>query len=444
MTYFCFLERAFSIHFVFWKEHFSTHFAFWKEHFLYFCRQNINCNIVMEKLFELFYDKLKRVDTIFERYLMKQIDWEEQLIGITGARGVGKTTLMLQHIKKTFGGMPRNVLYVSLDNLWFSENKLFDLAHEFSQQGGEILFLDEVHKYENWSQEIKNIYDSFPDMKMVFTGSSILEIHRGKADLSRRAIHYFLHGLSFREYIALEHRIDLPVCDFTALLENHLQYLEDIHAKIKPIPVFQDYLKFGYFPYSTKKTTSYYSKLEETINLILEVDLPTVENIEINSVRKIKKLLTIIARMVPFTPKITELAAAIEVTRNSLLKFLFLLERANLLNLLDSNVNSLNSLAKPEKIYLNNTNLIYALAQEKPNIGNVRETFFYNQVSAFHKVTHSNRTDFCVDAQYFFEVGGKNKGHEQIVGLQNAYLVLDNIEYGHHNVIPLWMFGLLY
>jgi predicted AAA+ superfamily ATPase len=398
----------------------------------------------MEKLFELFYNRLKRVDTVFERYLMKQIDWDETLIGITGARGVGKTTLMLQYIKKTFGGMPKNVLYVSLDNLWFSENKLFDLAQEFSQQGGKVLFLDEVHKYENWSQEIKNIYDSFPDMKVIFTGSSILEIRRGNADLSRRAMHYFLYGLSFREYVALDHKIDLPVCDFTALLENHLQYLEDIHAKIKPVPAFQNYLKFGYFPYSNKKTTSYYSKLEETVNLILESDLPAIEHIEISSVRKIKKLLTIIARMVPFTPKITELAAKVEVTRNSLLKFLFLLESASLLSLLGSNVSGLNSLAKPEKIYLHNPNLIYALAQEKPDIGNIRETFFYNQMSAFHKVTYSNKTDFCVDDQYFFEVGGKNKGHEQIVGLQNAYLALDNIEYGHHNIIPLWMFGLLY
>ncbi len=398
----------------------------------------------METLFQNFYQRLNRTNVAFKRYLTSKIHWNNRLIAITGARGAGKTTLLLQHIKSTFGNAPKQVLYASLDNIWFAGNKLFDLASDFVQQGGLFLFLDEVHKYPNWSQEIKNIYDSFPDLKVVFTGSSILEIYKGNADLSRRAIHYTLHGMSFREYLLLEKGIDFPVVKLEELLDNHLSLAQQVNEKIKPIPLFQSYLKEGYYPYYKEDIEFYTIKLLNTINVILDVDLPVVEKIEVYSIQKIKQLLLIIAQRVPFTPNISELAALIGVSRNSLLAYLTLLHKAQLINLLNQDVSGLRLLAKPEKIYLNNANLIYALENNKPDLGNIRETFFFNQLQVVSKVTSSPKTDFTVNNFYQFEVGGKNKGHEQVTGIDNAYWALDNIEYGIGNKIPLWLFGFLY
>jgi predicted AAA+ superfamily ATPase len=398
----------------------------------------------MEKLFDFFYRRLKQIDLRFTRYLSAQIDWENQLTGITGARGTGKTTLILQHIKKTFGNAPKDVLYVSLDNIWFSGNRLFDLANDFEKQGGRYLFIDEVHKYENWSQEIKNIYDSFPVLKVVFTGSSMLEIFKGNVDLSRRAVHYVLNGMSFREYLLFEEGKDLQSITLNNVLSNHIEIASEINEKLKILPCFKSYLQQGYYPFYKENKHFYHSKLANTVNLILETDLPTVATIEMYSGRKIKKLLWIIAQKVPFTPNITDLAAEIGVSRNSLLNYLIILERAGLLNLLTSSAKGLNQLAKPEKIYLNNPNLIYTLGGEKPDIGNMRETFFYNQLQSVATVSYSQKADFTVNGTYQFEIGGKNKGHEQIAGLQNAYLALDNTEYGFGNKIPLWLFGFLY
>jgi len=376
--------------------------------------------------------------------LFSEIRWHNRLIAITGARGAGKTTMLLQYIKTTFGDAPKHVLYVSLDNIWFAGNKLFDLAFDFVQQGGSFLFLDEVHKYPNWSQEIKNMYDSFPDLKIVFTGSSMLEIYRGNADLSRRAIHYTLHGMSFREYLLFEKGIDFPVLKLEELPEHHLDFAQKINTKMKPIPFFQTYLQEGYYPYYKEDAEFYFSKLLNAMNVTLDVDLPAVENIEIFSIQKIKQLLYIIAQKVPFTPNISELASLIGTSRNSLLNYLTLLHKAQIINLLNQDVSGLRLLAKPEKIYLNNTNLIYALESKKPDMGNVRETFFFNQLQVVSEVTSSQKTDFKVNDFWQFEIGGKNKGHEQIVGLDNSFLALDNLEYGVGKKIPLWLFGFLY
>jgi predicted AAA+ superfamily ATPase len=398
----------------------------------------------MEELFEIFYKQLQRTDLSFQRYLLNEIDWRSRLIAITGARGTGKTTLLLQHIKQKFGTTPTEVLYASLDNLWFSGNRLFDLATDFEQQGGKCLFLDEVHKYENWSQEIKNIYDVFPDLKVVFTGSSVLEIYRGNADLSRRAIHYQLHGMSFREFLALEKGINFSTASFEEIISNHIPIAAEINEKIKPLLHFKYYLQYGYYPYFREDKPFFYSKLNNTVNLILENDLPAVENLEMYSIRKIKKLLWLIAKKVPFTPNMTDLANEVGVSKNSLLNFLTLLERAGLVNLLTNSSTGLNLLAKPEKIYLNDSNLVFAFEPNKPDIGNIRETFFFNQLKVKNQVHYTKQTDFVINGDYFFEVGGKNKGHEQLMGLQNAFLALDNLEYGFGNKIPLWLFGMMY
>jgi len=318
------------------------------------------------------------------------------------------------------------------------------LAADFEKQGGKYLFIDEVHKYQNWSQEVKNIYDTFSDMKVVITGSSMLQIYKGNADLSRRATHYVLRGLSFREFLKYEQIIDCEKISLDELLHNHIEIAGDINDKIRPLPLFNAYLKQGYYPYFKEDKRFYLSKLANTVNLILETDLPAVESIEIYSIRKIKQLLWIISQAVPFTPNITDLANNLKVSRNSLLNYLTILERGGLINLLQSSTKSISALAKPEKIFLNNTNQIYALDANKPNIGNLRETFFFNQLQAVSEVTSSTKADFTVDSKYVFEVGGKNKGHEQIMGLKDAYLALDNLEYGYGNKIPLWLFGMLY
>ncbi|MCL2511826.1 MAG: AAA family ATPase [Bacteroidales bacterium] len=398
----------------------------------------------MENLYKIFYQLLSRTDTTFVRYIYPKIRWKNRLIAITGARGTGKTTMIFQHIKKTFGDAPKDVLYVSLDHIWFSDNRLYDLASDFEKMGGKFLFIDEVHKYANWSQEIKNIYDSYPDLHVVFTGSSILEIYKGNADLSRRAVHYDLNGLSFREFLLLEKEIDFQAITLEDLLKNHVVYAGQVNEKIKPIPLFQQYLKEGYYPYYKEDREIYAERLLHTVNVILETDLPSVENIEIHTVKKIKQLLLIIARRVPFSPNIKELAAMLEVSRKSLLNYLTFLEKAQLLSLLQQNVSGLRILAKPEKVYLNNTNLAYALESEKPDKGNLRETFFFNQLKAVSEVTSANRADFTINNKYIFEVGGQSKGHEQIIGLENGYLALDNIEYGFGNRIPLWLFGMMY
>ena len=398
----------------------------------------------MEELFDFFYRELRKTDLSFQRYLIDEIDWEGRLSAITGSRGTGKTTMILQHIKQTFGNSPKEALYVSADNIWFSGNRLFNLASDFEKQGGKYLFIDEVHKYENWSQEIKNIYDSFSDLKVVITGSSMLQIYKGNADLSRRAVHYVLHGMSFREFLKYDQHIEFEEFTLEDILQNHIEIAGSFNDKIRPLPLFNSYLKQGYYPYYKIDKRFYLSKLANTVNLILEMDLPAVETIEMYSIRKIKKLLWIISQSVPFMPNITNLAKDLDVSRNSLLNYLTILERGGLINLLQSSTKGINSLAKPEKIYLNNTNHIYAFDANKPEIGNLRETFFFNQLQAVSEVTSANKADFTVDNKYVFEVGGKNKGHEQIMGLKNSYLALDNLEYGFGNKIPLWLFGMLY
>jgi predicted AAA+ superfamily ATPase len=398
----------------------------------------------MQQLFSIFYQQLNRVSTDFKRYLYSEIHWQNRLIAIVGSRGTGKTTMMLQHIKLNYQSLSGEVLYASLDSLWFSTHSLVYLADEFAKQGGKVLYLDEVHNYSGWSREIKNIYDSHPEMKIVFTGSSLLEVYKGEADLSRRAITYHLYGLSFREFLAYEYDIKLDPVTVDEIMLNHTNLAMTIGAKIKPLVAFNEYIRYGYFPYYKEDKELYHIRLLSTLNTIIELDLPATERIDYYSVVKIKKLFAILASLVPFTPNVSQLSHDIETTRVSLLNYLYYLEKAQAIMLLSKESSGIKQMAKPDKIYLGNTNYAYALSGEQTNRGSVRESFFMNQVRVKNSVSFSNTVDFKVSGKYNIEIGGKNKTKKQIVGLDNAFTVLDNIEIGYNNQIPLWLFGLTY
>lgn len=398
----------------------------------------------MKQLFATFYQLIERTSLDFTRYLYHEIRWENRLIAITGARGSGKTTLMLQYIKEHYAAYGTEALYVSLDNIWFTTHSLLELTNEFYQMGGKALFLDEVHKYPAWSIEIKNIYDSYPNMKVVFTGSSLLEIHKGEADLSRRAVIYHLHGLSFREFLQFEYQYSTEPVPLSDILTKHVEIAMNIGKNVKPIVAFKNYLSYGYFPFYKEDKVLYHERLLATLNTILEVDLPSTQKIDYYSIGRIKKLFAVLSRLVPYIPNISSLSKELAVTRISLLNYLSYLEKAQALLLLDKEANGIKQLSKPEKIYLGNTNYAYALGGEQTDIGNVRETFFFNQTSVKHTVTYSPQVDFIIDETHSIEIGGKNKTKKQLKGIENGYLAIDNIETGLGNEIPLWVFGLIY
>jgi len=397
----------------------------------------------MDVLIEKSYQKVRDADTRFIRSIMDKIDWNDRLIGIRGTRGVGKTTLLLQRIKKILGNT-NETLYVSLDNLWFAEHSLLDLVDFFVKRGGKFLFLDEVHKYPQWAQAIKNIYDDFPALKVVFTGSSLLEILNAHADLSRRAIVYDIQGLSYREFLNITQKTNFQSISLSDVLENHKEISDEILSKVKPLQFFSDYLQHGYYPFFTEGIARFSYRLEEVVNLILEVELPLLRNVEPAYVPKIKQLLQIVSESVPFIPNIDNLSKRIEIHRNTLLSYLYYLQETCLTNHLHKDISGINRLQKPEKIYLENTNLAYTLAENNTDIGNVRETFFLNQLSYNHIVECPNSGDFWVDKKFLFEIGGKSKSGKQIKGTNNSYIAADNIEYGFDKKIPLWQFGMLY
>jgi predicted AAA+ superfamily ATPase len=376
------------------------------------------------------------------RYLYGNIRWTNRLIGILGARGTGKTTLLLQHIRQNFPQRDK-ALYVSLDNIWFSKNSLLELAERFYDYGGTHLFIDEVHRYKNWAVEIKNIYDSFPRLHIVFTGSSLLEVYRSQADLSRRAVCYNLQGLSFREFLRFENKLDVPAITFDTIITNHQNIAENICRELKILPEFRNYLSYGYYPFYREGIEDFSYRLQNVINLILDNDLPAVEHIEYNTIQKIKKLLLILASLSPYSPNITRLSEDIESNRNATLKYLVYLQKAALLRLLPPSHTTMGAMSKPEKVFLDNSNLLYTLTTSA-NIGTVRETFFFNQLSVNQKLTASEKGDFFVDGKYIFEVGGKNKTYEQIRKMENSFIAADDLEIGYGNKIPLWMFGLMY
>jgi len=386
---------------------------------------------------------IQHTNTDFIRYLYSSISWNNRLIGIIGAKGTGKSTLLLQHIKLNFPDKSK-VLYVSLDNIWFTKNSLLELAEDFYNLGGTHLFLDEVHKYQTWAMEIKNIYDSYPTLHIVFTGSSMLEIFNASVDFSRRVVVYELKGLSFREFLKYEYKIEMPVFELNDIIKNHRTIASEIASKLKILPELNKYIEYGYYPYYKENIATYPVQVEQSVNKTLYEDLPAIENIEYSTILKIKKLLGTIAEMVPFTPNITNLSAAIEIGRNALVKYLYLLDKAGIILCITEPNPTLQTLSKPQKVYLENTNIIHSLAFQNINIGNIRETFFANQLRTKHKVNTSKNGDFTIDGNIVFEVGGKNKTNSQIKNVDNAYIAADNIETGFANKIPLWLFGFLY
>jgi predicted AAA+ superfamily ATPase len=398
----------------------------------------------MEELFNRYQRISQKIQTDFVRSFMQEVNWNARLIGIKGARGVGKTTLLLQYLKINFTDNRALTLYVSLDSFAFRGKTLLGLADEFVRNGGKHLFLDEVHKYPNWAQELKNIYDDYSELQIVFTGSSLLEILNSRADLSRRVVIYHMQGLSFREYIMLETGIYFAPLTLESILKDHLHLAGLINAKIKVFPHFEKYLKQGYYPFYREELDLYEHRVEEVINMMLEIELPLLRGMDIGLVPKIKQLLVIISESVPFVPNIVRLSKKIEIHRTTLMSYLFYLQELGLTFHLVKEAGGSVRLQKPAKIYLENTNLMYVLSSLSANRGNVRETFFANQVGYKHKISFHEKTDFLVNNTYAFEIGGKDKSKKQISGMENAYIVSDEIEYGYQNKIPIWLFGFLY
>lgn len=406
--------------------------------FMYFCKKNE----VVQKLVGQFYEKYALVQTQQVRDFIHTIDWDNRFIGIKGSRGVGKTTLLLQYIRLNFEPNKR-VLYVSLDHLYFSENTLYDLVSDFYKKGGLFIAIDEVHKYPNWAIEIKNIYDDMPHLRLVFTGSSLLHIQQAKADLSRRVVVYTMPGLSFREFIQFETQIKLDRYSLEDIIHNPIAISMAITQKIKPLHYFDDYLNYGYYPFYIENKKSFHQKLSEVVLTVLEVDIPQYASIPVSNSVLLKKLLVIISNSVPFKPNMNTISERTGISLNTMKNYLKLLNDAQILQLLYVEHKGINSLGKPEKIFLNNPNLMYNLGIDADK-GNIRETFFFNQVQYGYSVFASKTVDFKVDGIYEFELGGRNKKQKQIKELQNTFFVKDDIEIGSDLTIPLWLFGFLY
>jgi len=390
----------------------------------------------MDSLYRIFRTLLDNTSTDFVRYLHNIILWDSRLIAILGARGVGKTTLLLQHIK--LYDSVDNTLFVTADDLYFATHTLYDMALQFYQSGGKKLYIDEIHKYNGWSTEIKNIYDQIPGLKIVYTGSSILDLEKGGADLSRRKLEYHLTGLSFREYLSIDKGIELPVHSLETILSNKIKFPYD---KERPLALFKEYLQYGFYPFF--KDSGYYIRLNSVLNQTLENDIPGFAQLNISTAHKLKKLLYIIAQSVPFKPNFSKLSRDLDVSRNTVPDLIFYLEKAGVLNQLRDDTKGIKLLGKVDKIYLNNTNLAYAISDSAPEIGNIRETVFFSLMRTTQEVITSPVADFSI-GKYTFEVGGKNKGQKQIEGVKDSFIVKDDIEYGYKNILPLWAFGLTY
>lgn len=382
-------------------------------------------------------EQLELVSLAFKRYNYDKLPWEARLVGLMGPRGVGKSTLILQHIKSKSQEEQAKSLYVSADHSYFTTSTLIETANLFVREGGEWLYIDEVHKYEGWSQELKQIYDSHPGLHVFFTGSSILDIIDGEADLSRRAILFDMQGLSFREYLEMFHGIKTPIRS----LEDILNGKTEIEGLQHPIPLFNQYLREGYYPFS--KEGFFQQRLQQVIRLTMEVDIPQYANMSPATGKKLRRMLSIIASNVPYKPEATGLANEIKVSRNDIPTYLLYMEKAGMIGQLRDETGGMRGLGKTEKVYLDNTNIIYALSGENANIGNVRETFFYNQTRLALDVTSSKVSDFSI-GKYTFEVGGAKKSHRQIKDVANSFIVRDDTEYANGDILPLWAFGLLY
>ena len=401
----------------------------------------------MEKLFERHDAYISTISMDYVRDMMQRINWDARLIVIRGPKGVGKSTLMKQYIKSHFDADDRHVLYCSADTNYFSTNTLVDVADTFVKRGGKWLFIDEVHKYTGWSREVKEIYDLHPDLHIILSGSSLIQLNDGQADLSRRIVIYDMPGLSLREYIRLDQGLDIEPTTLDQLLASPNQYCRKVMSLCRPLEHFANYRQFGYYPFFLEGKQEYYDKVENVVNYIVDVELPKHRGIDVGNTRKIKALLQVISQMTPYEVDIAKLSKATGIMRTTVLKYLIHLEEACLIRRLFTDLKNVTDLQKPDKVYLDNTNLLYTLSPEKPEIGTVRETFFANQLaSAGHKVEYAGykRGDFRVDDAIVIEVGGQDKGFSQIADLENAYVAADDIESAYMGKIPLWAFGFLY
>lgn len=398
----------------------------------------------MEKLYSYQNKILKSISDGWYRSAFESIDWSQRLFGIKGLRGVGKTTLLLQYLKFHYPEKEK-ALYVSADNPWFYSNGLYELISDFEKAGGKLLIIDEIHKYPRWPAELKAGYDAHPQLQFIFSASSAFDIFKAEADLSRRATVNLLPGLSFREFLDFRHGIQFPSLTLNDLLENANELSEAFNDKMKPLPLFKEYIRNGYFPFlKNESSEATRQKLSAIVNAVLENDLAYIQDYSPSNIQKVKKLLGVIAGTAPFTPNVSKIATKLNVGRNTIYNYLKHLEDAHILNLTHKTGRGISILQKPDKVYLENSNLALAL-NEKADSGALRETFFVNQLrNAGHDIHLAKKGDFLIDDRITVEIGGKNKTDKQIAGIENAYVVKDDIEYAFQNRVPLWMFGMLY
>ena len=403
----------------------------------------------MDALFRKSDRLLANTSTEIIREIMDEIHWNSQLISIMGAKGVGKSTLIKQYLKQNYEPGDRSVLYCSADTVDFSTRTLVELAEEFAIQGGELLVIDEIHKYKSgttdWSREIKEIYELFPDLKMIVSGSSLLRLREGDADLSRRAIKYTMPGLSFREALRFYHGLSFSKWSLDDILAHPHELWQMVSSKCKPIPLFKEYLEKGYYPFLLEGEGEYYTKIEQVINYIIETELPRICKVDIANVRKLQALVALICSEVPFELNANKIAAALEIGRDTVVEYLKYLGDAKVLNLLYSDKKKIGKLSKPDKVYLENPNILYALAPTKADIGTLRETFAIGSLSESHNVEYGKeKGDFRVDSKYTFEIGGRSKDFSQIAGMKDSYIFADDWDIPDGAKLPLWMLGFLY
>jgi len=379
---------------------------------------------------------------------MNEIPWNERLIGILGARGTGKTTLLLQHLKKS-GALTGESLYVTADDLFFSNNSLYETIELFRSKGGTNIYIDEIHTYSQWSRELKNIYDTYPDIRIIFSGSSVVDILRQQTDLSRRALVYNLPGLSFREYLSFDQGLNFDSLELDEMLEHHVEMSFDLTEKFKPLAFLPEFFSKGYYPFYKESPETYFTRIEQIIHHVTERDLAFFDGFDPQNARKIQQLLMIISESVPFKPNVSKLSERIGINRNTLVQYLHHLHKGKMTNHLTSDSKGISKLQKPDKIYLENTTLMRALSPNRTDIGNMRETFALSMLmnSGYIVNLSKNGGDFLVQRPHgrvTFVVGGKDKSNAQIKGIEHSYIVSDDIENGVGNRIPLWLLGFLY
>lgn len=396
----------------------------------------------LQPLFDNYHRKIAKIDLRFKRYLYTQINWNARLIGIKGPRGVGKTTMLLQHILDNEEDVDQT-LYASLDDLWFSNHTLMELVDWANQHGIKRLYLDEVHRYDQWSANLKNIYDNYPDMSIVYTSSSLLIMDNSKVDLSRRQTLYTLYGMSFREFLSFENAIQIAPLSLDELLQHHVRYAMQITADTKVAPLFEAYQHHGYYPFYCESVEDFLIRLREVVSVVIDTDMPAVESVSFETIQKVRRLLMIICERVPFEPNMSELWKQLATNNELGLRMLYALDKAQILGLLTSKTKNHKYLSKPDKIFLGNSNLMHALCA-KVEKGNERETYFFSQLRVSNDLKYPKQGDFFVNDKYLFEVGGRKKSFEQIADIPNSFLAVDDTEVGFGNRIPLWMFGLLY